>query len=515
MLALSVQPSELGPSPWKGYRVLLADADIPEAEILTGLKNAGIENVLSESTEPVLVSDWARPETMSLAAARARLAPSDPRLDAYLQRLSLWFEARASGVAYRAYYIGTESFAFVEPGLEGKISGALERFRGRFVLADSGGSTPARRDGPLRFVYAIALLLVAASVGPLFGKTSVSFRALFARRPGGMTLDRFAFRLSLLLPWAVLASSGRTAAALAALWALAFAEIADMLDIPLDEFRNDGGRNAVLGSLKRQGFPLLALPATALLALVVSPGSILSIAAACLGSFVAAAGYALVSVDLVAHKRFIPMPIGRFVKRRALSVAEKTRGALACAVIVIWGLGSLLPQSVLPAVPAGIEYPTPEAVRGNARPLIAEARTRGSTEIGSTLPGIASYLEHRAFQESVPFLPVGEGRADPFAPVSLPLPEGKAQILSFDDGWARQAYASLPPLSVESMLLAQGPATVGRADGGTADAVRSGQPLAPIKCLLYIFLLVPFIARLFRGIPLARGALSGKLRQEA
>lgn len=517
-LALSVEPALHGPSPWKGYRVLLADTAIPEAEILAGLKDAGIENVLSESTEPVLVSDWAGTETMSLASARARLSPGDPRLDAYLQRLGLWFEARAGGIAYRAYYIGTEPSAFVETGFEKKVSGELGRFKGRFVLADAGEPAPARRDGTLQFVFTIALLLVAAAASPLLGKTSSSLRALFARKPGGMTLDRFAFRLSLILPWAVFASGGRFAAALAALWALSFTGIADMLDIPLDEFRDGGGPNAVIGSLKRQGLPPLALPATALLALIVSPGSILSVAAACLGSLAAAAGYALISMGTDARKRFIPVPIGRFAGRRRLSIAEITRGFLACVVVVIWGLGSFFLRPGLPVAPAGIVYPTPAAVRGSVRPMIAEARTRSSAETGSTLPGIASYLEHRAFQEAVAFVPMGEARADPFAPANLPLPDGKAQTLAFDDEWARQAYASLPPISIESMLLAQGQATVGRAGGAggaLADAARSGRPLAPIKCLLYIFLLVPPIARLFRGVPLARGVPSGELRQEA
>jgi hypothetical protein len=515
VIALSVEPALHGPSSWKGYRVLLVDAAIPEAEILADLKDAGIENVLSESTEPVLVSDWAGTETMSLASARARLSPGDPRLDAYLQRLGLWFEARAGGIAYRAYYIRTESSAFVETGFEKKVSGELGRFKGRFVLADAGEPAPARRDGALQFVFTIALLLVAAATSPLIGKTSSSLSALFARKPGGMTLDRFALRLSLILPWAVFASGGHFAAALAALWALAFAGIADMLDIPLDEFRNGGGPSAVIGSLKRQGLPPLALPATALLALIVSPGSILSVSVACLGSLTAAAGYALISMGADARKRFIPMPIGRFTGRRRLSIAEMTRGFLACVVVVVWGLGSFILRPGLSIASASIVYPTPAAARGSARPLIAEARSRFPAEAGSTLPGIASYLEHRAFQEAVAFVPMGEERADPFAPASMPLPDGKAQTLTFDDEWARQAYASLPPISIESMLLAQGQATVGRAGGALADVARSGRPLAPIKYLLYIFLLVPPIARLFRGVPLARGVPSGELRQEA
>jgi hypothetical protein len=515
LLSLSAEPSDLGLSPWKGYRVLLVDAAVPEAEVLSSLRGVGIGKVISESTEPVLISDWAHPQTMSLAAARASLVPGDPRLDAYLQRLGRWFEARSSGAAYRAYYIATESFAFVETGLDRKVSEALLGFKGRFVLADAGSPVPSKREGALRFVAALALLLVASVIGPLMGKNSLSIRTIFARKPGGMTLDLIAFRLSLMLPWAVLSSGAPSTAALAVLWAFAFAELADMLDIPLDEFRSGEGLRTAMESLRHQGFPPLALPATALLALILSPESILSVAMACLGSIAAAVGYALASGGLFARKRFIPMPIGLFFRRRGLSTAGKARGFLVCAVIVLWGLDRFLSPSTLPLATIGIEYPTPVVASGNAQPLIAEARARGSAETGSILPGISSYLEHRAFQESLPFIPVGESRADPFAPASLPLPGGSSQILTFDDKWAREVYASLPPLSVEGMLLAQGPATVGRSSGGLAGAVRSSRPLALIECLLYIFLLVPPLARLFRGIPLAKGPLSGELRQEA
>jgi hypothetical protein len=514
ILAASLQGSEPSPSPWKEFRVLLVEAAIPEGEVLASLGREGLDRVLAESTQPVLVSNWAGQETMSLAAARASLAPGDPRLDPYLQRLGLWFEARSGGNAYRVYY------------LEGRLVGgslarALAPFGGRYILPDEEDPAPRRGRDAFSIAMALSLMLASASLGPLLGKTAPSLRSLSSRRPGGMTLDRLALRLSLLLPWAAFAFSGGSQAALASLWALAFAELADKLDLPLDEFRGGGRLGAALRSLRLQGLPPLALPACAVLALVLAPGSIGAAALVSLGSLLAVAGYALASASRTTRRHFIPLPLGRSGLRRPASAAGKARGALACAVVLAWGISALLAPSALLRPPSGADYPLPVAIRGGSMPLISEARSRFGSESGSALPGIASYLEHRAFQEALPFVPIGEGRADPFAPASLPLPDGRSRTLSFDDAWARAAYASLPPLSVEGMLLAQGSATVGRVGGassaalGAGAAVRSGRPLAPIGCLLYIFLLVPPLARVFGGIPLARGALSGELRQEA
>jgi hypothetical protein len=519
-LALSLLPALPRSSAWKGYRVLLVDEAIPESEALAALKGAGFDNILSESTEPVTVSYWAEPETTSLAAARASLAPGDPRLDEYLRRLGLWFKARVGSVDYRAIYVGVDAFPFADAGFERKIDGALHGIKGRFVLADEANAAPERRDSAFPFFLALFGLLAAAAAGPLLGKTSPSIRGLLERKAGRVSLERISFRLVILLPWAALACGGGSAAALSTLWGISFAEIADSLDIPLEEFHRGGGLRAALEAFMRQGALSPALAATAFLALIVSPGSIGSVALACLGSIAALAGYGLSGSGPAGRKRFVPLPISRPPRRRGAFAAEKARGFLACACVALWGIASFFPApSTRALVPTGLEFPAPAAVRGDSRPMPSEARARGPSETGSTLPGISSYLEHRAFQEALPYIPVGDIRDDPFAPASLPLPEGKAQVLSFGDDWARKVYASLPSPSVEAMLLAQGSATVGQVGVASSEALSSlggrGRPLAPIGCLLYIFLLVPPTARLFRGIPLARGAPPGELRQEA
>jgi hypothetical protein len=357
-------------------------------------------------------------------------------------------------------------------------------------------------------------MLASAILGPLIGKVETSLRSGLRRRRFGFNPDRIAFRLALLLPWMVLACGSPDYAAIATLWGLAFAESADILDIPLEECRV-GGLGAAFKTLMRQGPPPLALPLCAILALALVPGSLVSISLACLGSVLGAAAYASAS-SRVASRRYIPVPIGG-PRRRACRAAGKARGLLACAALLSWGIGELLAPHPHTTAKPGFEYPMPLAREGAAKPMIAEARELCRAETGPILPGLASYLEHKAIQEALPYVRVGESRLDPFAETSLPLPGGEAQIMTFDDAWARKSYASLPPLGVEAMLLSQGGAFVARSGGPSDESAASarGRGLAPIRYLLYIFLLVTPLARFSGGLPLAREPLSGELRQEA
>jgi hypothetical protein len=507
-LALATLPKVSGASPWLGYRTVLVEASVPEAELLASLRAAGLKDLLSESTEPVLVSDWAGLETRTLADARSSLVPGDPRLDAYLQRLSLWFQASVRGVAYRAYYVSSSSpFDF---GV--RLSRGLEPFKGRYEIP--AGSVDGEADGRrgLFLAFAAAMILAACAASPLIGKSSASIRSLASRRPGSLALDRIAFRISIALPWAALAGGGLAAAAIATLWGIALVEAADRLDFPLDEFRRNPGAKTMVRSIALQGFPPIALILVAFLALAAAPSAIPAAGLSLVGSLAAALGYACLTARASIHRRFLPLPIGG-IRPRSGRGAGKARAAIACACLFAWGLFRLLapPSGDLPA---DIAFPSPVHIRGGARPLIAEARQRAASESGDILPGLASFLEHRAYQEALPYTRIGEGRSEPFAPASLPEPSGSAVAtgVDFTDEWARSSYGSVPALSVEGMLLSQGRAVAGMSHGAEG---RSGRPLAPIGALLYIFLLVPLFGRILAGVTLRGNTASGELRQEA
>jgi hypothetical protein len=503
----------------------LVDAAQSEASVLAALRAAGFSQLLSESTEQVCVSNWGGLETMSLAKARATLAPDDPRLDSYLKRMPLWFEARSGGTEYRAYYIkSATAFPSAPPpsSLSREIADALRPLGAKCILPQAELRSDNQDAWLPFFGFATLILVLCAIAGPLLGKESTPLLALREKRLGYQSLERIALRFALIAPCCILASGGLSSAALATLCGLALIEGADKLDLPLDELRRSGLKPAI-SSLLRQGLPSWPLPAVAILALVLAPAALLPVAAACLASILALMAFALASVSRNGRRpRFTPVPIAGSPHRAAkLSLADMMRTALACIVILAWVACRLLSpaapdtgrgegKSLLPSV--ALSYPAPAAGRGSVRPLPAEARSRAAQESGSVLPGLASYLEHRAIQESLPYLPAGSSRADPFSLLNLPKDSGQTLVIRFDEDWAKKAYADIPALSIENMLLSQGETTVGRVQSGASGG---GRPLAPIECLLYIFLLVPPIGRLYVGVSSSRGAASGELRQEA
>jgi hypothetical protein len=518
LLALHSLPPSASPARWQGFQALLVEARVPESEVVARLETAGMREVLCESTQPVLVSNWAGLETMSLAAARARLVPGDARSDSYLLHLGLWFEAESGGQSFRSYYI-KQSPAFVAGRLGASaLDRAMNGLGARYMVQEEGLAPALGRGRGTAFLFVVFLLAAACLAGPLVGRGDSLSRGLAARKPLRTSLSRILFRLLLALPWALLAWG--SSPALAALWGLAVIETADSLDLPIDEVRRGRGMQNVLSSLSGQAAPALALPFVALLAAVASIPALPSLVLAGLGSLIVIPGFVLALSRASARRGFIPLPIARssFFSRRGVSAASKVRAVLACGALVLWALGRLLPPSLGQTSSPDMAIPLPLAAQGSVRPLIAEARQRATTETGALLPGLSSWLEHRAIQEALPFVRLGEARPDPFAPAALPVPQAGSragtspQGIEFTDGWARSAYSAIPALSVEAMLLGQGFPAVARLG---LPGLEGRRPLAPIEYLLYIFLLIPPIGRILFGTPESRGAASSDLRQEA
>ena len=225
---------------WLGYRVILVDAAIPESEIIASLDSAGVHKVISESSEPVLVSDWVGLESISLAEAKRRLLPGDPRLDDYIQGLSQWFQARVGGIPYRALYAESSSAL----GVGGSIARGLAAYRGKYYIPDASDNGGSPGFGELTFLCAIALLIASSAATSIMRRGSLSMGAFLFRKPGALALDRIALRIAAAIPWAVLAGSGSSAAAVSALWGIAMTEAADILELPLEELRRARARGA-------------------------------------------------------------------------------------------------------------------------------------------------------------------------------------------------------------------------------------------------------------------------------
>lgn len=505
--ALSRFPRQSSGTIWKGYRCLLVEASVGEGKVLEALTKAGLNEVLSPSTEPVQISDWSGIEVMSLAQAESRLIKGDPRLDDYLARLGLWFSATVKGEAYDVYYVKEQSsIAF-----EAKLARALEGVGGSYILADGVGG---KAEAPLLWPGLIVTAMLAALSlwASLAGKGELSREALLRHR-GSLARDQLCLRLLLCLPWMILSWASFDAAALALIWGMAAIEAAEALDTPIDEYRRAGSFRAAFVSLRGQALPAFGLAVTGLLGLIFVGQSLIPVALCVTASMFSALGWtvARAGTDTEGNRRFTPLPIYRPSPFRR-SLRRRLRGpmsALACLAILAWGLGRMLfPVSSFASSP---EVPAPFATAGSARPLVAESRTRAKAAERGGPPGIASWLEHLALQEALPYVRLEEERPDPFTPALMPSRAGEPG-LRFDDEWARASYRSIPELSVEGMLLAQGGAVVARVP---SEGSRRGRPLAPIGGLLYIILMVPPIGRTILGIPNARAAASGEIRQEA
>ena len=413
-MARSAAPSRNEDNQWKGFRVLLVDASISEADVLSSLSKIGVRAVLSESTEPVVVSDWAGLETRTLAGADASLLPGDPRLDSYLQGLSRWFHGSVGDLPYRVYYIKSPPLS----DQEARIERGLGAWAGRYLVPGNRVEAASGRFHSLFFFLFMATILISCTARPArartTGKTSPPSRGLSSLASGGLRLDGFFFRLSLALPWAVLAAGGLSAAAAATLWGLALTEAADSLEIPLEEFRRNRRIRKTFESLVRQGLPPLALPLVASLSLLAFPSLSPSVGFSLLGSFAALVGYALLDSRFDLRARFVPIPIA--ARRRSAARGSEWTGrirvALACVAIVLWGLAREFPFSPGPVPSEDTVYPLPSPGRGSLRPLLVEAREDASSRKGGCPSRPRVLPRAQGLSGSAP-LPPGRGGPGP------------------------------------------------------------------------------------------------------
>ena len=168
LMARSAAPSRNEDNQWKGFRVLLVDASISEADVLSSLSKIGVRAVLSESTEPVVVSDWAGLETRTLAGADASLLPGDPRLDSYLQGLSRWFHGSVGDLPYRVYYIKSPPLS----DQEARIERGLGAWAGRYLVPGNRVEAASGRFHSLFFFLSMAIILISCMARPARARTT-------------------------------------------------------------------------------------------------------------------------------------------------------------------------------------------------------------------------------------------------------------------------------------------------------------------------------------------------------
>lgn len=478
-LAYLLVPQEVA-TLWRGYRILLVEEKVDEEEVLGRLDAAGLRDVITESTEPVQISDYSGITAVGLGAARQRLIAGDPRNDSYLDGLARWFRADVGGAAYRVFYLAAAGSA---AGFSARIGRALEGLGGAWLLPE-GGSGVSSGFSLVAFcgVLCAALLL------------SLSFRK---RREGIVAA-------STALPWLLLSAAGFRSAAMAAPWMAAVAFASCRALSALDEYRLSGKARVALRVLAREWRPaaLLLLPALGIMGLeaVFAPSLACALASSLLAFAFASLGYRGKADE---RKPFMAMRIGTGRDRVGLHLALRGKNArlsyLASFLVIMVGLVAGLaergqtstPRRGAQASTAAIRLPQPRLADGRSfasRPGPTQALALVSSA-EDELVNMADWLVHRWYQEALFYLPLKERPVEPFSTVSVPLPASRDEVsMVFDEGWAREAYRTRPRGGVESLLL--GEDGFARCFYGPL-SVAGARPLAPMEVLLYIILLAP------------------------
>lgn len=497
---------------WKGYRLLLVESSIAESEVLDRLKTAGIWPVISESTQPVALSDWSHTVMTTLAEARHILIRDDPRLDTYIERLYSYFTAQREDSKYRVFYIPESRSQNVS-----LISKALSGLETAFILPESALSSTVPTKPFFSFILAVTILLAAAFSDSFLQRTSHTNPGRRALCTSRRRLESFFVRLILAFPFIVLASKGGWTSFVAALWALSLFDAAGTVESFLRELdRLQGLRRALIEALRKNP-PGISVCITAFIASLLNISVLPSLLAA-LGSS-SALVWTLAAAKVLSMTGFEPLAI--LPRRRPASFPGALRAGFACitilaALLVTSRDGSTKPSSFSDA---SLVIPLPSALAGSTMPLPEETRSRLRTEAADgNLPGLASYLAHMALQESIPYSRIGEERKNVFETVTLPTRDGNDTRIVFDDAWARSVYRSIEAVSIEKMLAVQGRAVTGKKAGMSQvdfKAAQNSSPLAPIHTLLYILLMVPPLLRIAALRSISRAVSSRGIRQEA
>jgi len=479
---------------------------------LEALAAAGFDAVLSESTQPVAVADYAGLSSLAkldLAALRERVPAGDPRRDGYVEGLGAWFRAAKGATTYRIYYLaGTAAVG-------SRIEAALAPYADAWLLPESEAAAPTR--------LALAMLAICAA-GVLL---------LVLVKPRGR-----AQRLVLAAPFALLALRGPEAAVAALISSALAALLAEGLERTRGDLRSFFAAGFAAGARPRELFrraaglalrglaqPLLDARYLLLAAIGVLALDTRLLVAILLAGLAASAGLASLALarelrreklGLAAREAFVPVAIlrGRRLLRAPLS-GRLHLAAHALAVLAL-ALGASLalrpgagPERPAATDLAALALPQPRLVGGEATPSPERAGEFIAAREASGLVDLADWLVHRARQEALFLAPFGSPAGDPFAAQGVPLPGGGvAAELRFTAAWARQAYRDLPATGIEGLLRSRGGFVRGEV---RPFAPETSRPLAPREGLLYIILLAPPLYGAFAGLPRARKSAAGSV----
>jgi hypothetical protein len=473
---------------WKGYETLLIRADLARPEVLARVVRALGPGVASEITARVSFWDFTGIGDVTVAGMDARIDPSDPRHDRFMDGLPGYFRSppdsasaaprAARGFEWSIAYIPARRAAVMDYARLAAVLGLP--LRGSWRLAEFD---------PIECIVSVAALLaLAAMLASPFGRGG---RARLLAAGSGALLW-----LPFLLP------GGVARLALSLLLIAAWFPVVHTLLLlhGWDEKLLKEARNPLVRFLAAAGAGLVVLlPASSF-----SPSATIAYVGAVTASALLVVALALFWGRARRPRRrtrkFEPVPIVR-------PSAQPARAGPAYVLVACAGFLLVAVIGVLRSAP----LPTPLPVFG-ARDFSWESLARlASVHRAPRLPDMSDFVAHEAFQETLSFgRQWGLPRPDEKVYVrefatnarSGTIVAGLRQVKVFDSEWLGSVLRLPTPGSIQGLLLAQGRAMAVASRGQARNLVRE-LPVA----LLVMFIFSAWFAWDWRAAPLMKSVL--------
>ena len=506
---------------WTGYHVLLVESRAPEIEIIELLESSGISSLISESTQPLLISNFSSLIRISLREADKRLIEDDPRKDSYIDSLRSWFAAWIDGVPYRIFYL--------KKGITPLPTMYRDRLqeRGFSFLEPSKNVTGQFARSGINNYSIFEFFTFSMELG-------IATFLVFSSRRGRR------LRTLLTLPWLGLASLGIESAAPLCIGMALFVAVERLAADTIAETGHSRvfrGKTIFIFFIRSVPVPVLvvAFVLVLLLDITQTPRILLTVGSIIFGLVALKARIHHLSqtqkkMNGIARRPFVPIKIDTRIPLEKSYVRGGNR--LFCLIAMIGVFCSLtarllpadMPQSYSTSVddshaknlnsqynavakePPIVILPLPVSTPRSSKPsppdLLTEALAKPplkkTSELngpesakGVRLPDLSDWIRHRAQQESLFLSPLSSSHLAPFAAVTASRSDGSAEAtLSFDRDWAKMAYSKIARPSIESMLQGQN-GHFGVEFRTLTSSIK--RPLAPYEAILYIILSVPLL----------------------
>jgi hypothetical protein len=426
---------------WSGWYTLLVEEDRDIETVHRAISSNGGPKVLSMANAEATYQGFPELQRVPVADLRERFDPEDPRLDPYLRALPSFFSVEKGGEEYHLLLLRKDrSTQGMLRLLRSRIGGGLHR------------GWPATGEG---WLLVDALGANSVLIGLLFLLWSAGLLLLFrSNRLAGVPL------LLSFLPAVATGAPGTVAAGLL-LFALLHLLKASRRELRL---RREASYRRVLHALKVQELLPAGWSVFSVAVLLIAAGEGGGASLRVVGSFLLAMA-AIVLVLVTDYLRYAEYEHHPFTPTSILTRrfgASQPRPGLRGT---LWGSGGLLLVVVVSLLIPPVQAPAVPAPSGMVPEEEGYAGLDGLfREGGGGLPDVASYVAHRAFQESILY---GGGYRVPARGEVVALPtydtvEGRLQqsrevVLRFDEEWLREILSQGEAyMGVHTLLLSQG-----------------------------------------------------------